>query len=513
MKADNNTNVSLSGLTRALAVVAVVAAGLYIVTYLAVALLRLPYPFELEFMEGDSVDQVWRVLHGLPLYAPPSVDFVPAMYPPLYYYASAAFASVTGLGFLPLRIVSLLASLACFALIGSFVWKQSRDRLAALLAVGLFAATYAESGAWFDTARVDTLMVAFMLGAVWLAWFATKRGHVIASAILCASAIFTKQSAILLPLALLTYLLLARRKHAVFFGAAFAVAFGVPLLLFEGASHGWFGMYAVTIPAAHPWDRLMLISFWTQDILMPLPIAFAIALFYLILYWRGENRDRARFLLLAGAAMMAAAYAPRVKAGNFDNDLIPAYAFLTLVFGIALAGLRERMRVPEDSTKGAGEIFSALLMLLVVVQFTALVYHPAPLIPSAQDREAGDDLVRQVRSYEGEVWVAYHGYLATLAGKTPLATMQPMQDLLVSSHARAKEMLRSSVEEALREKRFDAILLNEPWPDNLRGLDRYEAKRAVFADTSSFWPVTGFRTRPELVYEPAAVFENSTQFE
>jgi len=508
MEVQTNTHYSLPRITRVLSILAAAAAGLYVVTYLVVALLRLPYPFELEFMEGDSVDQVWRVLHGLPLYVPPSVEFLPAMYTPLYYYIGAAFSSVIGLGFVPLRIVSLLASLACFALIGSFVWKLTRDRWAAWLAVGLFAATYQECGAWFDTARVDTPMVALMLGAVWLAWFAAKRRHVISSAILCAAAIFTKQTAILLPLALVLYFLLTEKKRAVDFGVAFVIALGVPLLLLQSASQGWFGIYTVTIPAAHPWDRLMLISFWTQDILLPLPIAFALAAFYAALLWREGKRIELLFLLLAGAGLIAAAYAPRVKAGNFENDLISAYAFLALVFGIALAGLRERTRATESSTKGAGEIFPALLMLLVVVQFAALVYHPTKMIPSARDREAGMDVVRQVQAYSGAVWMVHHGYIPVKAGKEPLASMQPMMDVLESSHARAKEMLVTSVENALREQRFDAVFLNEPWPEKLRGIEHYKAKRTVFDDTTSFWPVTGYRTRPELIMEPAANFPN-----
>lgn len=506
MNTAQDINPQLARVTRGLSIVAAVVAGLYVVTYLAVALLRLPYPFELEFMEGDSVDQVWRVLRGLPLYVPPSVDFVPAMYTPLYYYIGAAFSSVMGLGFVPLRIVSLLASLACFALIGSFVWKLSRDRWAAWLAVGLFAATYQECGAWFDTARVDTPMVAFMLGAVWLAWFAAKRRHVIASAVLCAAAIFTKQTAILLPVTLLLYLLLTEKKRALEFGVAFVIALGVPLLLLQRASQGWFSIYTVTVPAAHPWDWPMLISFWTQDILLPLPIAFALAAFYAILLWRDGKRSELLFLLLAGAGVVAAAYAPRVKAGNFDNDLVPAYAFLALVFGIALAGLRERMRATESSTKEVGELFPALLMLLIVVQFAALVYHPTKMIPPARDRAAGMDVVRQVQAYSGAVWMVHHGYIPVMAGKEPLASMQPMADVLESSHERAKELLLASVESALREQRFDAIFLNEPWPKKLRGTEHYEAKWAVFDDTCSFWPVTGFRTRPELILEPATKF-------
>ncbi|MBU1985197.1 hypothetical protein KJ815_12410, partial [bacterium] len=290
--------------------------------------------------------------------------------------------------------------------------------------------------------------------------------------------------------------------RAAYFGIAFIVAFGVPFFLLMNASHGWFGLYTVTIPAAHPWDKLMLLSFWTQDILLPLPIAFTLVFFYLILRWRERRRDDWLFVLLVGAGMIAAAYAPRVKAGNFDNDLVPAYAFLALVFGAALADLRERIRRSESSQRSTAGLLHALLMLLVVVQFASLVYHPSRMIPSAKDRQAGMELVRQVRAYPGPVWVVHHGYISVMAGKAPLVTMQPMQDLLAATDERSREMIVASVEDVLRRHSFDAIFLNEPWPEQLRGVECYEAKRAVFADTSCFWPVTGYRTRPELVYEP-----------
>ena len=54
-----------------------------IAMYLVVAVVRIRYPFELQWMEGGSVDHVRRVLHGQSIYQAPSVDFVSFAYPPL----------------------------------------------------------------------------------------------------------------------------------------------------------------------------------------------------------------------------------------------------------------------------------------------------------------------------------------------------------------------------------------------------------------------------------------------
>ena len=56
--------------------------------------------------------EVQRILAGHALYASASVGYVPDGYPPLYFATSAAAASVLGLGYLPLRLVSLVSSLA-----------------------------------------------------------------------------------------------------------------------------------------------------------------------------------------------------------------------------------------------------------------------------------------------------------------------------------------------------------------------------------------------------------------
>src|SRR5829696_279318 len=95
----------------------VAAAVAFVLLYLTLALIRLRYPFELEWMEGAMVDQVQRVVEGRPMYVAPTLDFVPFLYPPVYFWASAAVAMVTGVGFVALRLVSLVASLTVLVLI------------------------------------------------------------------------------------------------------------------------------------------------------------------------------------------------------------------------------------------------------------------------------------------------------------------------------------------------------------------------------------------------------------
>src|SRR5205807_6760411 len=75
-------------------VLAAVAAVVAVVAVTAVMLRRVGHPYELEWLEGGSVEHVRRVLHGRSLYPAPSVDFVSYPYPPLYWWVSAGAASV-----------------------------------------------------------------------------------------------------------------------------------------------------------------------------------------------------------------------------------------------------------------------------------------------------------------------------------------------------------------------------------------------------------------------------------
>src|SRR3954471_7930841 len=98
----------------------------FVLMYLYIALGRLSYPFDLEWMEGSMVHHVARVLAGQPIYAPPTLEFTAFLYPPLYYYVSAAVARVTGLGFTPLRLVSLASSVAVFWFMGALAKRETQ---------------------------------------------------------------------------------------------------------------------------------------------------------------------------------------------------------------------------------------------------------------------------------------------------------------------------------------------------------------------------------------------------
>ena len=111
------------------------------------------------------LDHVHRLTQGEPLYGRPTLSFVPFPYTPLYYALSALVSAAAGPGFLALRLVSFVSSLACFWILHRLVVKETGDILAGMLAAGVFASTYAITGSWMDLARPDSLFLCLFWAA------------------------------------------------------------------------------------------------------------------------------------------------------------------------------------------------------------------------------------------------------------------------------------------------------------------------------------------------------------
>src|SRR5262245_28095096 len=193
--------------------VAAAGMGLLFVWY---AWQRVPYPFELEWMEGAIVDHAARVHCGLDVYVPPGPDHVAFLYTPLVYYLGALVAVLTGDGFLPLRLVSTLATFGCAALLFVWVRRATGQPLAGVAAAGLLLGGYGYLQSWYALARNDTLLLLCLLGAGYLLHSHGRRAAVGAAA--CATAAFlAKQTALLwLPALAVGALLLDWRKGLVF---------------------------------------------------------------------------------------------------------------------------------------------------------------------------------------------------------------------------------------------------------------------------------------------------------
>jgi hypothetical protein len=87
--------------------------------FLWVSLQRIRYPLDLEWMESGMMCHALRLLLGQGIYVPPSVDFIPHLYTPLYPALLALLGKLTGdVSYLAARLVSLLSFLGALGLGG-----------------------------------------------------------------------------------------------------------------------------------------------------------------------------------------------------------------------------------------------------------------------------------------------------------------------------------------------------------------------------------------------------------
>jgi len=316
----------------------------FVLLYVGVALARIGYPFQLEWMEGGTLAHVKRILDGESIYVPPSLDFVAYLYPPLYFYASSILARVIGVGFLPLRCLSFLSSLGCFVCIFWTVRRETKESYAALLSTGLFAACFRVGGAWFDLARVDSLFLFLLLAGIGAIRCSPSRRSALAAGILISLSFLVKQTALLVCVPIAIHNLVFRRKGSLAFFVTVVVIIGGTTLFYEWRSQGWYFFYLFSMPSQHPILGEAFLSFWTRDMLFRFPIALLLAAWGIGVGMRRGEMESSWFYLLTGGGMIVGSWLSRLHSGGYANVLLPAYAFLSLRFGMGAHRTEHRGR-------------------------------------------------------------------------------------------------------------------------------------------------------------------------
>jgi hypothetical protein len=486
---------------------------------------RLFYPFELEWMEGAMVDHAARVHAGLDLFVAPGPDHVQFLYTPLFFYFGAAVAAVFGDGFLPLRLVSLLATALCAAIVHAWVRRETSLRSAGLVAAGLLVSGYGYLHSWFDLARNDMLVLAALLATAALlhrggrgaAWWAS------ATALL---AFLAKQTALMwLPAIGVGALLLDWRRGAVFVAAS-AAAIGGTVFTYDLATDGWFSFFVFEMPRSHGAQQDRVLGFFTDDLVPVLPLV-ACAAALCAARWRAGRRREAWFLAAFGGGGLLTSWLSRVHAGGYDNVLLYAFAASCVLAPVLAADAGPRLR--------------RWALALLGLQFALLEWDPRSLwmdrpalmldgrrfLPSPAHRAANEQLVAFLAARPGDAWIPFHGHVAALAGKPRTAHAQAMHDLvqLVGGHEealghpdagailspRALQALIGFFDRcnaALVERRFRTVVLDEPIGpvfENVfkAGLAGYERLReSPIREPSALQPPVGMITHSPYVLQP-----------
>jgi hypothetical protein len=408
--------------------------------FLAVSLAHLRYPYDIDWMEGGQLVQSYEILAGRFPYRAPSADYIAFPYQPLYAAIVAGLGWFFGLSLPLARSVSLVSTLACAALVARAVWRETGARAYGLLAGCTVLALYPVVGFCFDCARVDSLFMALLVGALYAARYIERPWPAcVASAALFVLAYKTKQLALPFFPLFLPVLAAKSRRAAATFPVLVLLPLAADFVLSQRASGGWFSFYVNQVPRAQPY-QIGKVAQFPRVLATQIPVLAALSVLAAVrlvrrVGWTSKLDDTWTLATAVGAAVTLAAWA---RPGGWANNLMTTYVFAVIPAFVELH------RVATH----ASETGRALVLSALALQLLRLGYNPAKLIPREADFEAGARFVEALRAIEGPVLVPQRPWLAVLAGKAPSYHANAFWEWRYLAHTnRVPEDLRRRLEE------------------------------------------------------------------
>ena len=426
-----------------------------------------------------------RLVEGKPIYAPPSLDFIPYLYTPGYPAVLFALSKIFGLGYKLGRAVSLLGYFTVIVLGYVYARREGGSRAAAAAAMAIVFAAFVPTGAWYDLARPDSLFMGLVTAGLLVGWW-QRRSWVggVAAALLLVATFFVKQTAAPFMPALGLVLLLASPRVAVVYGVTLA-AVGLPSLwLANHGSGGWFWTYISVLHRKH--------DFFPARAFLGTPGRLALILgpSLLLVPWalwrrRTPGLVYATFLALAGIGAACASFGTQWA---FTNAFMPGVMLPAIAIGVAAGCLLDESRGSPPRRRPA--VVYALLSLSLLCAPGGLLplaarvlptswgldplqrptgYDPRRFVPTAADRAAGDALLARLRATDGEVLIPFHPFYAHLAGKRSYLHRMGVLDIW-----RAGMGAPRGLAAALAQHRFAAVVMDDKiegnwfmWPELL----------------------------------------------
>lgn len=422
----------------------------FIFSFIIVAFASMTYPFGLEWMEGHSIDIIQRIRHGLPVYTAPSLEYVPFIYTPSYFYLSALVSYLSGVDFFAGRFVSTLAALGTGFILYRWIRREGGDWKTALITAGLFFATYKLSGRWFDVARIDSLYTMLMLAGLYVFYFYRGAKYALIAAAIMASAFFTKQSALLALLPPLLGGMWLDKKHALQTLGLFIFMVFIGTAIANVVTNGWFVFYIFEVPAGHGLEERMFHEFWQRDVLRNCACLLALMVMAYVYCQRAEGKKIYWYLSLA-AGMVCTVYIARLHWGGWVNVLIPMHAVFALLAGRCLISLKNF----------ADKKLLPVAGILVCLQLLTLIYAPWKMIPSQESVEKGERFLKEIAAIPGDIFTSEIQFVQSKAGKKSYTFGMAAFDILRSdlgNKNHIKEQLRKDLRDALAEHRFSAVI-------------------------------------------------------
>lgn len=460
---------------------------------------RMTFPFELHWMEGGSVDHVQEILEGRSLYRAPSIEFTPYTYTPLYFYAAAFVAKLTGTGFVPLRMVSVASTIGLLILIVRLAYHYSKNSIASLVAAALYASSFGFTGFWFDTGRADSLLLFFLMAGFSLLVTLPYRpaAQMVAGAFI-ALAFFSKQVALPIAFPVIATFVLIHKRHSVPLLVSGGSVFLIGTVALAYFSDGWYWFYVYASPKyrwLHHLSLVHTIRVAIGEFLIPFAPTLLLSLAMSLKTVRIQSLKRDQLLLiafccgLAGGGVMG-----RLEFINYVNTLMPFVLSMSLIFGIALG----KILAQRDSERYFGAKAQTIALCLMIAQFSLLHYDIADALPRDSDYNQGRTFLAEFRDLPGQPWLADHGYLPLLAGKVSLAHSVGLADVMRGNSGIIAQALETQVQSALANKSFSFIISDSGVLEEFFSNDLNRFYRLDNSFSLGPVPVLGYSLKPRV---------------
>lgn len=385
---------------------ALLTSSLFIVFFLITSLPRIFYPYDLDFIEDSMLMQSIRIADGQPVFVAPNAEFMPHVYMPLYSFIGGMLIKVMGASFLPLRLLSLSATLVTAILIFLIAQRETQEKWIGFACAALFLGGYRLTGFWYELARVDSLFVMLLMIGMMIGLRARSVPRLLAAAAVMTLAFFTKQTAVVFASALTLYLFFNIRWRVLWFVIPFGALVGVTILILNAMTDGWFWYHTFTIAGGDPVESGRVINYVFVDVLWGMG---GLSLMLIVSLFRRDVARNVSWLVAIVAAFIVSGVGRSSVGGNVNN-LMLVYAFLCLSPMVVFVGAHCRAPLRDG-----------FIASLIILQFVLGAYNPLRYIPTPTMRESGDRLVKRIAETKGEVLVMMHPYYAMLAGKQPSA--------------------------------------------------------------------------------------------
>ena len=378
------------------------------------------FPYEVDSGEGLSLHRALSLSRGQNIYSP--IDRPPytvANYPPIYDFILAAFFKIAGPGLLIGRLVSIISTLAAGFLIGLIIWLQTGKKISSVMGALLFFSSGWVTS-WSVLSRIDMLALLFSLAGLFffIVCMRNLKKPYLYLAIACLiAALFTRQSAVCVPVACMLTLIPYQRRFKTKITRQpltyrdqqrFAATFVIGLM---GGGLTLFG-FLMVVTRAEFWHHVVTYTagplslsnfyYWFHAFMWTHGIAVLLSAVTIIFSaWKRDVYVYELYWLFALLMTFAAG-----KLGASINYFLEFWAASCLVTGLVIAKFQNGNAVSNQTWFRYG------LIACVVLQLFQLDRHMDRATPSPAFLASNESIHQLVHDTKGNILSEYTGYLA-----------------------------------------------------------------------------------------------------